>query len=65
MALRLARVMQRDKVSEAQVRARMDKQFTDEQKVKMADFFISNTPGDSIILQVLNLHEKFLSPHSL
>lgn len=61
MALRLARVMQRDNVSEAQVKARMDKQFTDEQKVKMADFFISNAPGDSIILQVLNLHDKFLS----
>ncbi len=60
MALRLARVMQRDKVTEAQVMARMDKQFTDDQKAKMADYFISNTPADSIILQVLNLHEKFL-----
>lgn len=59
--LRLARVTQRDKVSEAQVLARMDKQFTDEQKAKMADYFISNTLSESIILQVLNLHEKFLS----
>ncbi len=60
MPLRLERVMQRDKVSEAQVRARMDKQFSDEQKTKMADYFISNTPSDSIILQVLALHEEFL-----
>ena len=60
VALRLARVMQRDQVSEAQVMARMNKQFTDEQKEKMADYFISNTPSDSIILQVLNLHEKLL-----
>jgi dephospho-CoA kinase len=59
MDLRIARVMARDKVSEEQVRARIDKQFTDEQKIKMADFFISNTPADSIILQVLDLHEKF------
>ncbi len=58
--LKLARVMQRDNVSEAQIKARMDKQFTDEQKIKMADYFISNTPADSIILQVLDLHEKFL-----
>lgn len=60
VALRLARVIQRDQVSKAQVMARMDKQFTDEQKEKMADYFISNTPSDSIILQVLNLHEKLL-----
>ena len=60
LALKLERVMQRDKVSKAQVMARMDKQFTDEQRVKMADYFISNAPADSIILQVLNLHQKFL-----
>ena len=59
LALRIDRVMKRDNVSEAQVKARMDKQFTDEQKAKMADYFISNTPVDSIILQVLNLHDKF------
>ena len=58
--LRLERVMQRDQISEAQVMARMDKQFTDAQKEKMADYFISNTPSDSIILQVLDLHEQFL-----
>jgi len=60
LALRVARVMQRDNISEGQVLARMDKQFTDDQKIKMADYFISNASTDSIILQVLNLHEKFL-----
>lgn len=60
MTLRLERVMQRDKVSKEQVMARMDKQYTDEQKTKMADYFISNTPSDSIILQVLALHDQFL-----
>ncbi len=59
LVLKLARVMQRDQVSETQVKARMDKQFTDEQKIKMADYFISNTPSDSIILQVLKLHQEF------
>lgn len=59
LALKLARVMQRDNVSEAQVLARMDKQFTDEQKAKMADYFISNTSSDSIIMQVLDLHHQF------
>lgn len=60
MPFRIARVMQRDNVTEEQVRARMDKQFTDEKKIAMADYFISNSPTDSIILQVLDLHEKFL-----
>ncbi|MBB2145409.1 dephospho-CoA kinase [Pedobacter sp. LMG 31464] len=59
--LKLARVMQRDGVTEAQVQARMDKQFTDEQKAKMADYFIDNTEKSSVILQVLDLHQQFLS----
>ncbi|MFA6276194.1 MAG: dephospho-CoA kinase [Pedobacter sp.] len=61
LSLKLARVMQRDGVTEAQVRARMDKQFTDEQKAKMADYFIDNTENSSVILQVLDLHQQFLS----
>ena len=61
LALKIARVMERDQVSEAQVRARMDKQFTDEQKAKMADYFVQNTMDNSIILQVLELHQQFLS----
>ncbi len=60
MDLRLKRVMERDQVSEALVLARMDKQFTDEQKAKMADYHISNTASESIILQVLSLHRAFL-----
>ncbi|MEJ5995575.1 dephospho-CoA kinase [Pedobacter sp. Du54] len=60
IALKLERVMHRDHVSEAQVIARMNKQFTDDEKAKMADYFISNTAADSIILQVLTLHEEFL-----
>jgi dephospho-CoA kinase len=61
MAVKLARVMQRDKVTEAQVLARMDKQFGDEQKMAMADYFIENTEQKSVIEQVLNLHQQFLN----
>jgi dephospho-CoA kinase len=60
-ALKLNRVMQRDAVSEAQVIARMDKQLTDEQKAIMADYFIENNETTSLIEQVLNLHQEFLS----
>jgi dephospho-CoA kinase len=58
--LKISRVMQRDGVTQQQVQARMDKQFTDEQKAKMADYFIENTENSSVILQVLALHQQFL-----
>lgn len=60
LELKLQRVMERDGASREQVLARMDKQFTDEQKVKMADYFIENTEHKSVILQVLELHQQFL-----
>lgn len=59
--LRLQRVMQRDQVSTEQVQARMDKQMSDEEKVKMADFLIRNDESQSVILQVLSLHHQFLN----
>ncbi len=58
---KLARVMKRDGVTEMQVKARMNKQFTDKQKLKMADYFIENNENHSLILQVLALHQQFLS----
>lgn len=61
LQVKINRVTSRDKVTEEQVKARMDKQFTDEQKADMADFFIQNTENNSIILQVLELHQKFLA----
>lgn len=61
LAVKLARVMQRDNVSEAQVLARMDKQFSDDKKAAMADYFIENTEQRSVIEQVLKLHQQFLT----
>lgn len=61
LALKLARVMKRDGVTEDQVKARMDKQFTDEKKIKMADYLISNNETDSLITQVMDLHQLFLN----
>ncbi len=61
LSVKIERIMQRDQATEAQVLARMDKQLTDEQKTPMADYFIDNTESSSIILQVLALHQQFLS----
>jgi dephospho-CoA kinase len=59
--LKLDRVMQRDGVSADAVKARMDKQFTDRQKFKLADHIIQNNESESLIEQVLRLHQVFLN----
>lgn len=59
-ALKLERVTKRDSVSVEQVRARMDKQFTDEQKMQLADHIIYNNEQTSLIAQVTALHGTFL-----
>lgn len=57
---KILRVTTRDNTTEDNVRARMDKQFTDEQKLKLADFVIKNEENASLITQILNLHQQFL-----
>jgi len=64
LELKLHRVMERDGVTAEQVKARMDKQFTDEKKIQMADHLIKNNETDSIINQVMELHELFLNTKS-
>ncbi|ALL07751.1 dephospho-CoA kinase [Pedobacter sp. PACM 27299] len=61
LATRLQRVMQRDGVTEEQVRARMDKQLSDEEKATMADMLVHNNETDSLITQVMALHHQFLN----
>lgn len=61
LELKLDRVMKRDRVTADQVKARMDKQFTDEKKIQMADYLINNNETDSLINQVMGLHQLFLN----
>lgn len=51
---RITRVMQRDHISRAAVLARMNKQATDVQRIKAADFSISNN-GEALLPQVTRL----------
>jgi dephospho-CoA kinase len=60
-SVKIERVSARDQVSEEQVLARMSKQLSDEEKIKLADEVISNYETQSIILQVLDLHTTFLA----
>ena len=61
LELKLQRVMQRDNVTKQQVLDRMDKQFSDEEKAKLANHFIKNDEKHAIIEQVLWLHKQFLT----
>jgi len=58
--VRIARVMERDRVSKEQVESRVNKQLSDEIKKGMADYFIENKETDALIPQVLKLHQQFL-----
>jgi dephospho-CoA kinase len=58
--LKIKRVMERDNVTAAQVKARMDKQMSDSDKMLMADHLISNDESQSVISQVYQLHLEFL-----
>jgi len=57
---KLDRVIARDAVTAEQVIARMDKQFSDEQKMKLSDFVLYNDESHSVIDQVMELHQRFL-----
>jgi len=59
--VRIQRVMERDKVSEEEVRHRMSKQMPEKEKEALADFIIFNDDQHSLIEQVMSLHQQFLS----
>jgi dephospho-CoA kinase len=59
--LKISRVMRRDQITEAEVRLRMARQFSEEKKETLADFSIINDEHKMVIPQVLQLHEYFIS----
>ena len=54
--LRIRRVMQRDGLTEAQVRARMASQMPEPEKIALADYVITNDERQMLIPQVWKLH---------
>jgi dephospho-CoA kinase len=52
---RIQRVMQRDNISREEVEARMNNQWSDEQKLKLASHVIYNNDGDLLVPQVLEV----------
>jgi len=58
--LRVQRVMHRDGITEQQVRERISKQLSDEEKLQLTDFVIVNDGITPLLPQVWTLHQKFL-----
>lgn len=52
--------MGRDNVTEEQVRDRIANQWSEEQKVALADYIIANNGEAALIPQVLNIHNQLL-----
>src|SRR5262249_55466763 len=59
-AERITRVMKRDKADEADVRARVRNQITEEERLAHAGTVISNDGRTLVLPQVLALHERLL-----
>ncbi len=60
LQLRLERTMHRDNITQEQVQARMNNQFTQEEKLAKATFEIINDDKHSLIEQVVKLHQQFV-----
>lgn len=61
LEIRIQRVMERDRLSREQVRERVQHQWSDEERIKNADFVIHNDGNTLIIPQVIEIHNQLLS----
>ena len=61
LELRVARVMQRDRLTRDEVESRNARQFSEEKKIQLANYVIRNDDTKLVIPQVLELHQQFLA----
>ncbi len=57
---RIARTIKRDKISRKEVLERIDKQLSEDEKMKRADFVIYNDHSQPLIEQVLTIHHQLI-----
>tara|TARA_R110000850_G_scaffold277086_1_gene422456 strand:- start:202649 stop:203239 length:591 start_codon:yes stop_codon:yes gene_type:complete len=63
--LRISRVMQRDKISENEVKERIKNQWPDVEKTKLADVVVENSNGiEELTLHIESIHSKLLKMFS-
>ncbi|MDD2595779.1 MAG: dephospho-CoA kinase [Bacteroidales bacterium] len=58
LSVRIERVMNRDGISQDEVLARIDNQWSDEERIRMADFVIRTNDADAILPDVLKIMEE-------
>ena len=61
---RISRVKARDGISAEDIQLRMNRQFSDEQKMKFADHILNNDERQLLIPQIIQLHQQFLTIES-
>lgn len=65
LEVRILRVMKRDNTDRQSIIARVNNQMPEEDKIKLSDFYINNDGQHSLIAQIIDLHELFLSKNDL
>jgi dephospho-CoA kinase len=60
LVLRIARIKARDNRTEQEILAIINKQVSDEARLKIADYFIENDEKNSLIEQVLKIHRELI-----
>lgn len=58
--LRIQRILQRDKRTEAEIRSIIERQVSDESRNAIADFVIQNDENAALLPQILTLHKKIM-----
>ena len=59
--VRMQRVMNRDRISREEVKARMEKQINEEIKMRLCDYVITNDEQELVIPQVIKIHEELIT----
>jgi len=59
-SIRIERIRKRDGLSSEEIEKRMSAQWSDEKKLDLADFRISNGQSDALIPQVLEIHNQLI-----
>lgn len=60
LEVRISRVLQRDNTTKEQILARVNNQWTDEQRVPLSDFVINNDGRQALVPQIWKIHQQLL-----
>jgi dephospho-CoA kinase len=53
--------MSRDKISEIEIKARIDAQMNEAEKMAKCDFVVNNNEIELLVPQVLSIHQKLMA----